>query len=774
LIHLIDMTGRRRVQWAGMEFLRQSRKRNRARVLFKQLLLLLLRMTALAAVVLLMAQPRVQGRWGRFFAGARTHHIVLLDDSFSMSDRWKDTDAFSEAKKALGRIAAEAARQTGVQTFTLLRFSRAARPMRPTKADWIGEPVGGDFADRLEALCEPWRATQTAVGPLAALKAASQWLDPGDGRRCIVYLISDFRAREWGNADELRRELLKLNAGGAEIRLLNCVDRTRPNLAIVALKPAEGVRTAGIPWFVDVSVANFGAEPARNVAVALSEDGRGRPGIGLGEIPPGRAAAGRFLVNFPAEGLHEIAAHLESDAVEADNHRFLAVDLTSDVPVLIVDGDAQARGAGFLSLAMSPGGAVRTGLRPRIETPRYLSLHPLDTFAAVNLSNVDRLDASAVQALEAFVAAGGGAAFFLGDRCDPAFYNETLYRDGRGLFPLPLARETELPVDRLDPAPDVHIDEHFIFRVFSGGRSGLAREIGVQRHWAVPKDWRPPADSTVRVVARLRNGAPWVVEREFGKGRVVAFLTPVAPPWSNWARTLCFAAVVQDLQAYVSNLPSPAAREVGSPLAIELDPTVYRPEVRFQLPESAETTAVTIHAEANAAQPPSAVTDNGARPPSAVPGDSSRPGAAGPHQSGAAGLEGSRLTAALTDTDAAGFYRTHLNRIDGKPEIRLDALNVDSAEGNLAAVSPAQLAAQLEGVAYQYRAATDYQAAAVEAASHHLGDALLYGLIALLIAEQLLAWSASYHPASRGASSVRGGRAAALSGTVSAKQGAGR
>ena len=38
--------------------------------------------------------------------GTRTHHIVLLDDSFSMSDRWADTDAFSEAKKVVERIGA--------------------------------------------------------------------------------------------------------------------------------------------------------------------------------------------------------------------------------------------------------------------------------------------------------------------------------------------------------------------------------------------------------------------------------------------------------------------------------------------------------------------------------------------------------------------------------------------------------------------------------------------------------------------------------------------
>ena len=52
LIHLINMLRHRRVPWAAMEFLVVSQKKNRTWVLFKQLLLLLLRMAVLATLVL--------------------------------------------------------------------------------------------------------------------------------------------------------------------------------------------------------------------------------------------------------------------------------------------------------------------------------------------------------------------------------------------------------------------------------------------------------------------------------------------------------------------------------------------------------------------------------------------------------------------------------------------------------------------------------------------------------------------------------------------------
>ncbi len=60
LIHLINRLRHRRVGWAAMEFLLVSQKRSRTWIMLKQLLLLLLRIGAVAAIVLMLAQPRNQ------------------------------------------------------------------------------------------------------------------------------------------------------------------------------------------------------------------------------------------------------------------------------------------------------------------------------------------------------------------------------------------------------------------------------------------------------------------------------------------------------------------------------------------------------------------------------------------------------------------------------------------------------------------------------------------------------------------------------------------
>ena len=193
---------------------------------------------------------------------------------------------------------------------------------------------------------------------------------------------------------------------------------------------------------------------------------------------------------------------------------------------------------------------------------------------AVNLANIERLDASAVEALEKYVAGGGGVVFFLGERSDAKYFNDVLIATGRGFSRCRWPARPSWLIDRLEPAPDVQVEPHFIFRIFAGKRNSFLQTVAVERYFAVPQGWRPPSDSTVRVPARFRNGAPLVVERRFGKGRVVAFLTTAAPTWNNWARNPSFVVVVQDLQAYLSQRSGDEeqSRLVGSPLELRLDP----------------------------------------------------------------------------------------------------------------------------------------------------------------------------------------------------------
>jgi hypothetical protein len=285
---------------------------------------------------------------------------------------------------------------------------------------------------------------------------------------------------------------------------------------------------------------------------------------------------------------------------------------------------------------------------------------------------------------------------------------------------VPVAGQAELPVDRLQNAPDLKVGRHPIFRIFAGERNSFLGTVIVQRYFSVRKGWQPQPDSSTRVIARLRNGAPLAVERSFGLGRVVAFLTTAAPTWNNWARNNpSFVVAMLELQAFLSRPPGEDASQlVGQPLELKLDPSQYHSRVRFTMPEQ---NALPISTDA-------VLTPEGS------------------------------LTASLPGTDQSGIYEVTLARKDETQEIRRYALNVEAEEGDLRTLAGSGLAARLEGVRYEYHEAADFESTVAELAGSTLSQPLLYLLIVLLVGEQILAWSASYHPRARHRLPVEGGR----------------
>ena len=724
LIHLINLLRQRKVEWAAMEFLLSSQKKHRKWIILKQLLLLLMRMAAVAALVLMVAQPVLKNQWGALFGGSNTHHIVLLDDSFSMSDRWADTSAFAQAKQVVDRLAARATRQETPQTFTLLRFSQAGRVSGGTQPDLMNEVVSADFVPRLESTLGPLAISQTAAAATEAIDAVERLPAAREDETRIVYLVSDFRATEWNEPAAIRKALEKLSIGGAQLHLVNCVDVGRGNLALAQLQPAPGVRAANVPLMVDVAVTNHGMSAVRNVSVLLEENGSTRPAVVIEEIPAGKTVSRRFPVIFPTAGEHLLKAQLESDAVEIDNLLFAVVDIAAAAPVLIIDGGPDGRDGYFLATAIAPGGKINSGIKPVIESTRYLRNNPLDGFAAIYLANIERLDPAEIEALENYVRAGGGVAFFLGERSTSEFFNKQLYREGQGLFPVPLAQSVQLLVDRLEKVPDLEVTDHPIFSVFSGERNSFISAVIVERYFATAKGWQPDPNSTTQVIAKVRNGAPLVVERKFGAGRVVAFLTKAAPTetdqgvWNNWARgNPSFVVAMLELEAYLAAArQTDVPRLVGAPLKLKLDAGKYQPQVRFTLPSDSASPSrrdggvLTIDAE----------------------------------------QAKDALVAAFNETQSSGFYEAQLAKADGSSETRRFAVNVDPAEGNLKHIDGTQLGTRLTGLKYEFHDADDFALDTRQLAGFNLGESLLYALVIVLLLEQVLAYFTSYHPKSFG------------------------
>ena len=179
------------------------------------------------------------------------------------------------------------------------------------------------------------------------------------------------------------------------------------------------------------------------------------------------------------------------------------------------------------------------------------------------------------------------------------YVTQDLYRNGKGLFPLPLAGPEPLVVDPLDNTPDVQSEEHYVFHNMEHRVENLSK-IFVQQYFAAPADWNAKRDPAVRVIMRLRNGAPLLVEKDFGHGRVLAFLSTTSPgKWNNWsgAESGSFVAFVLNMVPYLSHrFGAGDALLVGEPKTLSFSDPPFEPAVHFSGP-GGDASAATINAE---------------------------------------------------------------------------------------------------------------------------------------------------------------------------------
>lgn len=772
LIHLINMLRHRRVEWAAMEFLIVSQKKNRTWVLIKQLLLLLLRMAVVAAMVLAVAQPILRDKWSGWFGSGKTHHIILLDDSYSMSDMRGEKDLFDLAKDVARRIVATSSDRQRPQALTLGRFSHlvsesadsngfgtpkdskvsgdaaADKPSTDSKSidkvrsllkdqlDFAGVEVNPATLQRLEDRFKTMSVSESAVGVKDALRVIDTFLadDKTDEDR-VVYLVSDFRDRDWEAGEAIRSALKRMSGNRTRIELIDCSQGESPNLAVTQVKQVPGVLASGVPCLLEATVQNYGKAPVRNVTLSIEQDGVPRNTSKIERIDPGKKKVERFAVRFPTPGPHSIAVRLNADPIAADNRRFLVVDVPEDVPVLVIDGSATGENSRFLTLALSPGGPTKTGIRPRVELPSFLTRGVLGRFSVIYFTDIERLEPAAIERLERYVSLGGSVVFFAGPMTNTPYVNDHLYRFGKGVFPVKLAGRAELMPDPVENLPDLEASDHPILGVFSGKMNSFINTVNVETYMAIDEQQRNKLNQnrsrnllkdaskdsevdevrTVEVLARLRGGAPFILESKFGQGRVITLLSTLAPVWNNWGRgNPSFVIAMHEMQKYLSRRPrTEVVHQVGQPLVVDLDADAYRGTIRFDAPEAKKGSkkSVEIMTTVDATR-----TDDG------------------------------RWMATFNETNRAGVYRIQLTTSKDLDELRKKAINVDSSEGDLQRLSPEKLDTTLSGVPFHYVQASHFEANMDDVGGTNLRDAVLILLILMLIGEQILAWSCSYHP----------------------------
>jgi hypothetical protein len=567
-IHLLQRRREATIDFPAVRFLLLAQRRSSRRVRVRRLLLLLVRVLVVLLFALLLARPVLQAPGAAFREGEPGFTAVILDTSLSMTALAADGRTRFEAARDLAR--GIASRAGGRERLALIEA--APRPGGSAAApQWLD---GGEFRRAVEAA-----AAQPAVAdPSRSFAEAYRLLrEVGTAQRRIL-VISDLARGGW---DRVSLSALPALDTSIPVRLLRLGGDGAHNRAGVRSISARGEsRIAGESRVVRAEIANAG--PEKVLPVELWLDGR-LASSRLETLAPGTSAAVEFTLRPPAAGAQRVEVRLPSDRYPADDRRFLGIEVSPPVSVLIVDGEPGASlvqsETFFLQEALRHERLAATvPIRVTVEGPEAPAAPIAPGTAVVVLANVRSPDEKAGLLLGDFVSRGGTLLVFWGGACDADAWGRAF----QGLLPAPVAGTELTPPER-------------------------PWRIGELDYAAAPLAvFRPPANGTfstasftlrarlgrptpaARVLARFEDGAPWLLEHQIGRGRVV-FAASTADLGGNDLPTRpVYVPLVQRLVLWLAgSLEEAADAELvaGQPLELAGGPGLAGTRVGVELPD---------------------------------------------------------------------------------------------------------------------------------------------------------------------------------------------
>ncbi len=642
VIHLLNRRRFHKVPWAAMVFLLAAMKRNRKRLRMEQWLVLLLRTLAVLLLVALVSRPQLGGGG---LLSSKIHHVVVLDDSASMTQRSGSTTLFVKAQDRVRTLVDDLAQRRGGDLFSLVRTSRAGQP------DLWSQRVGPELGKRVATMLKELTVGHGAPDFGASLQATvKRSAEVQDAARTQFYVVGDGRAHDWATDDDKPRPSLLAALHGLRpdkdhVTVLGAAG-PHANLAVVEVRLVDRLAVAAVPTTLAIDVQNLGLDPTTPTMVAVEVDGQSRVVLTVPQLAPGERVALPIGHTFHQAGPHRIEAQLEpTEAFPLDDRRTLAIDVRDKSRVLLVDGqpDEDNGETFFLQAAME---MVESGIEPQVVSDQVLEETDLKSFDLIWLCNVQSMSVATSKRLEEYVAGGGGLAIWCGPLVDAARYNDLLWREGKGILPLPLGEVGGDP-DRPERAVLTQKD-HPICDGMSEVLDLLFGNVVLVKRWLQISE---EGNRGATVVARIKDaeGPPLLVTRTFGSGggEVALFAVTADKFWCNLPSTDLFVVVVNQLHRASARRHDVSGQNLlpdGS-YQLTLDAGAYRSDVTLR-----------------------ALVGDDERTFTAVEGKPPEPAS---------------LTVPMNELRALSAYEVELSRHDGVADKRLLARNAPIAESRL-------------------------------------------------------------------------------------------
>ncbi len=501
-LHRLSSTNPNRQPFSSVMFLEPGEPRRVLAKKLQYLLLLALRIGVLVLLALAFAGPALLGAIQNLVAETAGLHVVVMDLSASMGhgERWQRAEAAAD--------------------------------------DVLDELDSGDAAQLVaagrlvEVVVEPTLERDAVRRGIATLRPGPFPLDYGQLMRSVDSLVRGVEIPVTVHV------VTDAQQSAQPPRFADLAPRTPLELVLhdVSAEAENNWSVDGLAWsavsgdFV-ANLRGYGGETAeRTVTLRLN-------GAAVAErqvsIAPGETAQVQFEgLELSAGGNRVVAELSPGDDLAVDDERYLVVKRPEPRPVLVVSGDGRGQVSPFFASALGTLAAQDYRVDP--VTPAGLVERTLEDYVFIVVTDAGGLEDEDAAVLRDYVESGGALLMALAQRSlglgavpvtGHAFeaFSDFGRRDGDYLVVGAL--------DRSHPAL---------------GQMDDVRRAKFYRHVAVAPD------DGDRVLMRLDEGGPLLVEHELGAGRVLVYGSSLDREWNDLPVQPVFVPLIAQLSSYLA------------------------------------------------------------------------------------------------------------------------------------------------------------------------------------------------------------------------------
>ncbi|MEO6693655.1 MAG: BatA and WFA domain-containing protein [Ignavibacteria bacterium] len=546
LIHLLNLRKIRKVEFSTLMFLKEIQKSKMRRIRLKQILLLLLRIFVIVFLVLGFARPVYKGYAGNPDTRAASTVIIFIDDSFSMNARDNNGLYLDHAKEYVKKIL-DQHKETD-ETYFIPTSSIALKERKILFNDY------SEILDSLNALPYSLRAASMSE----ILNTADELLSNSKNAVKEVFIISDFQKANFDNDLKTSEDLKYLKDNPVSTYLIDVGEREISNLSLDSFAVVSKILEKDKDIKIKINLNNFSKFNVSNKTLSLyiSDELKGEKSADVNSFDkkeiefvfnPGK--------NGNVSGYIELASgEFSDDEIIQDNKYYFTLNIPEKFDIFFIEEDpADFK---FINLAFKTASEFLTDSilrRSTLFNINYEKTVSEKIFGSnvAFISNKRSFTDTEANILKDFISNGGGVFMFLGSNIEINNYNSTI-----------LNKLNSIQIDKMNTDRDINLNlgfdkvdfEHPVLsEIFRNKDLNLTSEKFRIETPQINSYFNLLMNGNARSVITLTNNKPFLIESEFGKGKILISSVPASNDLSDFPLKTIFVPLIIRSVYYLSN-----------------------------------------------------------------------------------------------------------------------------------------------------------------------------------------------------------------------------